>query len=83
MSMELNRDNLIKILQSVNSEVDYDNETALITNGVIDSLTFVMIFTEITEEFGIEIPLEKVIPVNFDSVEAMLQLIENVTTDKT
>ncbi len=82
MGMEPNRSNLIKLLQSANSEVDYETETALITNGVLDSLSFVMAFTKITEGFDIEIPFENVTPENFDSVESMLKLIENLLASK-
>ena len=69
---------LINLLKSVNPNIDYENEKGLISDGVIDSLSFVMIFTAIAENYGIEIPLEEMIPENFDSADAMLKLIERM-----
>ena len=67
---------LINLLKSVNPNIDYENERGLISDGVIDSLSFVMIFTAIAEKYGIDIPLEEMKSENFDSADAMLKLIE-------
>ena len=69
---------LINLLKSVNPNIDYENERGLISDGVIDSLSFVMIFTAIAEKYGIDIPLEEMKSENFDSADAMLKLIERM-----
>lgn len=69
---------LVELLRAVNPNIDYENGERLISDGIIDSLTFVMIFTAISEHYGISIPFEEMIPENFDSADAMQKLIERV-----
>ena len=67
---------LLAILHSVNPSIDFENETALIDDDLIDSLDLITIVSEISGRFSVEIGVEDLIPENFNSVAAMLALIE-------
>ena len=58
-------DELMKILQELRPDVDFENETALITDGILDS-------------FDIEIKPNNLVPENFNSAKAMMALIEKL-----
>ena len=58
-------DELMEILQELRPDVDFENETALITDGVLDS-------------FDIEIKPNNLVPENFNSAKAMMALIEKL-----
>ena len=45
-------------------------------DGILDSLTIVGIISALSMEFGVELPYEDIIPENFNSVDAMAELIE-------
>lgn len=58
---------LIQILKGVKPGVDFENETALIDNGILDSLDIITIIAEIFDEFDITVPTNYIIPENFNS----------------
>ena len=69
------RERLLAILTEACPAVDFENEKALIDDGYLESLDIVTIVTEIMNEFDIELNVEDLLPENFNSVEAMLDLI--------
>ncbi|MBE6745894.1 MAG: acyl carrier protein [Ruminococcaceae bacterium] len=71
-------DKLIEALKRVNPDIDYENEKALITGKVIDSIDMTSILAEIEDTFDIEIDMEYIVPQNFDSVEAMWDMIQEI-----
>lgn len=73
-----NKTKLLEILEEVRSDVDFSAETALIDDGVLDSFDIVTIIGEINEEFDVEITAIELVPENFNSVDAMLQLIQKL-----
>ena len=73
-----NKERLLEILEEVRSDVDFSAETALIDDGVLDSFDIVTIIGEINEEFDVEITAIELVPENFNSVDAMLQLIQKL-----
>jgi acyl carrier protein len=66
---------LTKLLEEICPGIDLNNKT-LVDEGVIDSFDMVAIVSSIIDTFKIEISVEDIIPENFNSVEAMMKLIE-------
>lgn len=75
------KEKLLDILKDLRPEVDFENETELIDGGVLDSFDIVSLITEINEEFDIEINVEDLLPENFNSVAAMMELIEKLENE--
>jgi acyl carrier protein len=71
-------DELMEILQELRPDVDFENETALITNGVLDSFDIVALVGELNDAFDIEIKPNNLVPENFNSAQAMLKLVEQL-----
>lgn len=69
------REQIMKILKGVRSDVDFENETALIDNGVLDSFDIISIVGEFNDAFGVEINADDLLPENFNNVAAMVELI--------
>ena len=72
---------LLDILNKVKSGIDYVNEKHLVSDELIDSLDVMTIVTEICDEVDVEILPTDVVPENFESVEAMWQLIMRLQED--
>lgn len=72
------KDELMEILQELRPDVDFETETALITNGVLDSFDIVALVGELNDAFDIEIKPNNLVPDNFNSADAMLALIEEL-----
>ena len=69
------REELLEILQGCCPDVDFENETALIDDGLLESLDIVMIVPEMIHTFGVELTVDDLLPENFNSVDDMLRLI--------
>jgi len=66
---------LIEILQEIDDGVDYENCTTLIDEGYLDSLAIISLVAAIEEEFDVQIPTVEIVPSNFNSAEALWNLI--------
>lgn len=66
---------LYEILKELHPDVDFDTETDLIGDGVLDSLDIVTLITEINSAYDVNIPAEEILPENFRSAQAIYALI--------
>lgn len=71
-------DELMTLLKGVRADVDFENETALIDDGVLDSFDVVSIISEIDDVFGVQIRVAELDPSNFNSVQAIWDLIQSL-----
>ena len=78
---EITLEEIIEILKDVEEDVDYENETALVDNRVLDSFDILSIIRALNEEFDISIPAKDVIPENFNSAEAMRNLVQRLVDE--
>lgn len=69
---------LLNILRELHPDIDFENQTGLIENGVLTSLDIVTIVTEVADRMDVCIPAEEILPENFDSAAALWQLIERL-----
>lgn len=69
---------LMEILSELRPDVDFENETALITDGVLDSFDIIALVSELDDAFDIEIKPNNLVPENFNSAKAMMALIEQL-----
>lgn len=69
---------LIKLLSETIEGVDFENEDRLMTDKVISSIDLTEIIAEIEDYYDIEIDMEYMIPENFESAQAMLNMIEEL-----
>lgn len=76
------REELLLVLKQYNSAIDYENENELVTGGLIDSIGLVTLIDSLENTFQIDIPIEEIIPENFESVDAILNLIEKLKETK-
>ena len=67
---------LLEILTEAVPGVDFETETALVDDEILESLDIVTIVSEIKEAFDVEMSVDALVPENFNSVQAMLALIE-------
>lgn len=66
---------LMNILEELRPDVDFTAETALIDNGVLDSFDIISLVGTLSEAFDVEIGSANLVPANFNSAEAMYQMI--------
>lgn len=71
--MEIHK--LLEVLREIKDDVDFERETALVDEGLIDSLDLTQIIAGLDEAFGVHITTADIEPENFNSAEAMLALV--------
>lgn len=69
---------LMELLMGIRPDVDFENEDALIDDGVLDSFDVVSIISEIDDAFGVQIKINELDPENFNSAEAIWNLIQKL-----
>ena len=69
---------ILKILEGIRPDVDFVNEKKLIDEGILDSFDIIQVVQELNEAFEVEINVEDLEPENFNTIEAMQELIEKL-----
>ena len=73
---------LMEILENLRPDVDFENETALVTDEILQSFDIVSLVGEIDSVFDVEITPVDLIPENFNSAEALYALIEKLQDEE-
>lgn len=71
-------DTLLKILTEIDDTVSWEKEEGLISGRILDSFGVISLVSELEEAFSVEIEASEITPENFDSVQAILQMIERL-----
>lgn len=66
---------LMSILREMDDSVDWEKETAIIDDRILDSFGVISLVAELEDHFDIEIEAAEIVPGNFNSVAAMYQMI--------
>ncbi|MBQ6583381.1 MAG: acyl carrier protein [Mogibacterium sp.] len=74
-------DVLLEILQDLKPDVDFEAQTGLIDDRILDSFDIMSLVGSINEEFDVTIRPSDLIPQNFNSMEAMWKMIEALMED--
>jgi acyl carrier protein len=72
---------LIEILENLHPEVDFETCTTLIDDKILDSFDIISVISEINEEFDVVIPAEEIIPENFNSAQALYDLVTRLADE--
>ena len=72
---------LIEILENLHPEVDFETCTTLIDDKILDSFDIISVISEINEEFDVVIPAEEIIPENFNSAQALYDLVTKLADE--
>lgn len=69
---------LYEVIGEIISDVDLREEKNLITDGYIDSFDIVTIIDKLEEEFDVNIPVESMVPENFESIDKINDLLMSI-----
>lgn len=69
------RKDVLDILTEIRGDIDFEMETKLVDDRLLSSLDIVTIVSKFNDEFDIEVSVEDLEPKNFNSVDAMVDLI--------
>ena len=68
-------DKLLEILEEIQPDADYVTCDTLIDDGILDSFAILSIVSELQDEFDITITPADIVPENFNSAEALWEMV--------
>lgn len=71
-------EDLLRILSDLHPDVDFETEDHLIDDMILDSFDIVSLITEISDQFDVTITAKDIIPENFNSAQALYELIQRL-----
>ena len=69
---------LLEILNDIDDTVDWENETALIDDRILDPFGVISLISELEDQFEVEIDASEIVPENFNSADAMWKMIQRL-----
>ena len=78
---EITLEDIIDILEDIEEDVDYENETALVDDRILDSFDILSLISALNDEFDISIPAKDVVPENFNSAAALRDLVQRLVNE--
>ncbi len=69
---------IINMVREINPYDDFDESTMLIEEGILDSLTLVILLQMIERDFSISIPEEGLDPEKFETVYKIAQFVSSL-----
>lgn len=72
------KETVIEILNSVKPGVDFSSETGIIDKGLLESFDIIRLVSMLADEFDVEFTAAELIPENFNSVDAIVNIIEEL-----
>ena len=76
------REKIIEILQEILPDVEVEeleNNKELVHSGVLNSFSIVMLISELSDTFDIEISPQEIIYENFDSLDGLTSMVERLS----
>lgn len=71
-------DELMCILKELKEDVDFEKETKLVDDEILDSLDIMELISSLEEKYDIIIEMEEIVPENFNSAGAMCKMIQKL-----
>lgn len=71
-------DRIKQMIEEINPYVEFDKVTCLMEEEVLDSVSLLLLITELEAEFEIEIPLKEVTEDNVRNIISIVELIKRL-----
>ncbi len=71
------REKILEILKSIRPDVDFEKESKLIDDGILESFDVIQIMMTFMEEFEVEIDADDIEPENLNSLDEIVSFMES------
>ena len=78
----LSREGILKLLEGIQPDIDFENETALIDDSLLESFDVIQIVTSLMDEFDISIDADDIEPENLNSLDAICAMVERKLAER-
>ena len=68
----------LELLNGIRPDVDFENTKNLVSDGILKSFDIIQIVGMIDDEYDVKVPVAELKPENFDSAQALFEMIERL-----
>lgn len=72
---------LLEVLNEIDDTIDYETETGLIDDHLLDSFAIISLVSELEDAFDISIDAAEMTPENFNSAANLWKMVERLQED--
>ena len=72
------REQVLEVLKAVRRDVDFEKEMRLIDDDILDSFDIISIVSDLNEKFDVDITADELEPENFNTLDAIVALVESL-----
>lgn len=72
---------LLEILNEIDDTIDYETETGLIDDHLLDSFAIISLVSELEDAFDVSIDAAEMTPENFNSAANLWKMVERLQED--
>ena len=76
------KERILKLLEGIQPDLDFENETALIDDSLLESFDVIQIVTSLMDEFDISIDADDIEPENLNSLDAICAMVERKLAER-
>ena len=76
------KERILKLLEGIKPDIDFENETALIDDSLLESFDVIQIVTSLMDEFDISIDADDIEPENLSSLDAICAMVERKLAER-
>ena len=76
------KERILKLLEGIQPDIDFENETALIDDSLLESFDVIQIVTSLMDEFDISIDADDIEPENLNSLGAICAMVERKLAER-
>ena len=76
------KERILKLLEGIQPDIDFENETALIDDSLLESFDVIQIVTSLMDEFDISIDADDIEPENLNSLDAICAMVERKLVER-
>lgn len=76
------KEKVLEVLNSIRPDVDFEAETALIDDSILESFDVIQIVTTLMDEFNIYIDADDIEPENLNDLDAICALVAQKQSER-
>lgn len=76
------KERILKLLEGIQPDIDFENETALIDDSLLESFDVIQIVTSLMDKFDISIDADDIEPENLNSLDAICAMVERKLAER-
>ena len=72
------REKISDIMKKIKPTKNLETNTNIVEGGFVDSFEMMALIAALSDEFGVEITIDEMIPENFNSLDAMAAMVDTL-----